>query len=224
MAALSDPRQKNSNILRLIAASAVIFSHAADIGTGEHDVIYQWIGISGGSIAVCAFFSISGMLIYRSIIHSGSLRIYVIARSLRIFPGLWVMLLLTTLLLGPLVTELPAPDYFGHPQTPEYFYGNAVLYLPQYLLPEVFEGNPVAAVNAPLWTLRFEFTCYILTLVMFLVGAYPTETRFRAMTAVYLLGYVGLLPLFARQGSVVTQLPDGGDLAKRHGLTKRGTA
>lgn len=216
MQKLSDPRENNFNILRLVAASAVIFSHAVDLTTGHHDFLAEKIGYSGGWIAVSAFFSISGMLIYKSIVRSRSVREYMTARSLRIFPGLWVMLILTTLFLGPAISTLSISEYFTSSQLPEYFFGNAILYVPRYFLPGVFESNPLTAVNGSLWTLRFEFTCYLITLLLFLIGAYRTETTFRIMCAIIVAGYLGYLGLGIVQGTLDQVLYDGSDIAKLH--------
>jgi peptidoglycan/LPS O-acetylase OafA/YrhL len=72
--------------------------------------------------------------------------------------------------LGPLVTELPVPEYFRAAMTWSY-YKNLSLYLMQYDLPGVFRHNPYAQpVNGSLWTLMYEFTFYLLLLVLSLVG------------------------------------------------------
>lgn len=215
---LSDHRQNNFNILRLVAASAVIFSHAYEITGQEHDVFKTWIGYSGGWIAVSAFFSISGMLIYKSIVRSGSVRDYMIARCLRIFPGLWAMLFLSVMFLGIFFSSLPPTIFFSDLQVSEYFLGNSVLYLPRYFLPGVFEMNNIEAVNGSLWTLRFEFTCYLITLLLFLIGAYRNERTFLTFAAIYLLVYFGYVGYSVWQGNLQSLLYDGSDIDKLHRL------
>ncbi|HWU78799.1 MAG TPA: acyltransferase family protein, partial [Caulobacter sp.] len=78
-------RENNLNLLRLIAASAVLFSHAFDFH-GEHDWFHNYFGYSGGWLAVSLFFSMSGYLIYNSIMNSRSVLSFTVARCLRIFP------------------------------------------------------------------------------------------------------------------------------------------
>lgn len=218
MSNLSDARENNFNILRLVAASAVIFSHATDITENEEDILAQLTGYSIGWVAVSAFFSISGMLIYLSVVRSQSVWDYVVARSLRIFPGLWVMLVVSLGILGLTIATIPPESFFRNPEVPQYILGNAILYVPQYLLPGLFETNPLPAVNGSLWTLRFEFTCYIITLLLFLVGAYRTQQQFLVMCVVVLVGYFSFLGLGALTGTLDTVLHDGSDFAKLHRL------
>lgn len=220
MANVTNPRKNNFNVLRLLAASAVIFSHSADITRGEHDKLEQWIGYSGGWIAVTAFFAISGMLIYRSIARSRSVTDYIIARCLRIFPGLWVMLVVTILVLGLFFTTASIATWFHDPQVYRYAVGNAVLYFPRYDLPGVFESHPTSGVvNGSLWTLRFEFTCYIAVLFLFLARGYKSERNFRILIVIYFLGYLGFLALAASRGLLDSALFDGSDISKLHRLS-----
>lgn len=218
MPQLSDPRDNNFNILRLVAASSVIFSHATHIVSNDIDLLKSTIGYSVGWVAVSAFFSISGMLIYLSVVRSQSVWNYVAARCLRIFPGLWFMLVVTTALLGVFFSTLPALQFFTDPETAGYIAGNAYLYAPKYSLPGVFETNPLSAINGSLWTLRFEFTCYILTLVCFLVGAYRSEQRFLLLCGVFALGYFGFLAFGFATNTLDSILYDGSDFAKMHRL------
>ncbi|WP_157695791.1 acyltransferase family protein [Caballeronia hypogeia] len=64
-------------------------------------------------------------------------------------------------MLGPLLTTLPADQYFSDTQTWEYF---RVLKLTmRYELPGVFADNPFPrAVNGSLWSLPFEFHWYLI--------------------------------------------------------------
>ncbi|MDZ4309656.1 MAG: acyltransferase [Cypionkella sp.] len=218
MIAVTDPRSNNFNLLRLVAASSVIFSHAVDIVTGKPDGIESLIGHSGGWIAVSAFFSMSGFLIYRSIQRSANIMEYICARCLRILPGLWAMLLLTTLFLGVFLSSLPLSTYIVHTQTGGYILGNALLYWPNYLLPGVYETNPLQAVNGSIWTLRFEFTCYLLTLLLFLIGAYRSERAFLVLVGTTLIGYLGMIAAAASMGRLDSLLHDGSDIGKLHRL------
>lgn len=95
MIKLSDPKENNFNLLRLIAAISEIFSHAYEITSDGHDYFQQWIGYSVGWIAVSAFFFLSGFLIYLSMMRGQSIGNFLFARCLRIFPGLWVMLFIS---------------------------------------------------------------------------------------------------------------------------------
>ncbi|MEW9673274.1 hypothetical protein [Ammoniphilus sp. 3BR4] len=100
-----------------------------------------------------AFFVISGFLITQSFDRNPVLKNYLLSRMLRIFPGLIFAVLISTFILGPLVTSLPLNDYLKHPQTYNYMQG-ILLFLVQYVLPGVFEDNIYKhAVNGSICTI-----------------------------------------------------------------------
>lgn len=211
-------RENNLNLLRLIAASAVLFSHAFDFH-GEHDWFKGYFGYSGGWLAVSLFFSMSGYLIYKSIMNSRDVRSFTVARCLRIFPGLIVMLLVTTVLLGLFASTVSWAEFFSTPQTLKYVGGNSILYVPQYFLPGVFEENIYkGVVNGSLWTLRFEFTCYILTLLFFVFGIYETDKRFVIAAVAIIFAYVAYIAYGFMSENQAVVLFDGNSLSKLHRL------
>lgn len=211
-------RENNLNLLRLLAASAVLFSHAFDFN-GKHDWFYRYFGYSGGWLAVSLFFSMSGYLIYNSIMNSRDVWSFAVARCLRIFPGLIVMLIVTTTILGLFASRMTTAAFFSSIQTWKYIIGNTVLYAPQYFLPGVFEGNIYkGVVNGSLWTLRFEFTCYILTLILFFSGFYETKRGFLLSAGVILLSYFSYIAYGAMIGKEDVVLFDGNSLSKLHRL------
>jgi peptidoglycan/LPS O-acetylase OafA/YrhL len=91
------------------------------------------------------------------------------SRILRIFPGLFFSVFLTVFILGALVTTLPIKQYLTSTST-YHFLENLTLYINVYVLPGVFQHNTYAnAVNGSLWTLMYEFNCYILVLALGLI-------------------------------------------------------
>lgn len=112
-----------------------------------------------GAVGVVLFFAISGYLVTVSWLADPHLLRFAARRALRIWPGLLAAVLLCAAVLGPLVSPLPADQYWRHPLTLEYF---ANLWLDtRYALPGVFEGNPFpSSVNGPLWTIPLEVLCY----------------------------------------------------------------
>lgn len=153
------------DLLRLAAALAVILHHCRPFA-GEAP--WRIFHFDLGALGVGVFFVISGYLVTASQGRSQGLWDYLRKRVLRIAPGLVVSLLVTALAMGALVTALSPTDYLAHPQTWLYVLRNALLYPVTYALPGVFADNPVTAVNPSLWTLRFEFTLYV---VLGLLGA-----------------------------------------------------
>jgi peptidoglycan/LPS O-acetylase OafA/YrhL len=157
-------RDNHFNLMRLVAATMVLFSHGASlIGVkpafepDSHGYIFTL-----GSMAVNIFFVVSGFLVTGSLVQRRDLVGFVWARALRIFPGLWVMLALTVLLLGPALTSHGVAAYFGDPATSDYFLHCATLIGGmRFYLPGVFETNAFdQMVNRSLWTLPLEWRMY----------------------------------------------------------------
>ncbi|NMO22627.1 acyltransferase [Pyxidicoccus fallax] len=170
-----DSRRNNLDFLRFAAASGVILSHAFPLGEGKGVVEpledFTRGQMSLGRLCVAVFLVISGVLITRSWQHTPDVVRFTWARVLRIFPGLAVMLSLTTLVLGPAFTTLPLGEYFASADTHLYWLRNFTLVVSQWHLPGVFEGNAYShAVNGSLWTLMFEVGFYLLTLGLGLTG------------------------------------------------------
>lgn len=161
-------RSNNFDFLRFLFASLVIVTHAyALLGQLDNDPFNRVTGRAFSEIAVCGFFVISGFLIHQSLERSQTLRSFLRKRLVRVFPGLVVVLLLSVLVLGPLLSTLSPAAYFLNPGTWKYLLGNIFL-LPLYKdLPGLFGHNVETAVNGSLWTLRYEVLFYLLLCCFF---------------------------------------------------------
>jgi len=154
-------RKNNFDILRLFGALLVIFSHSfALAGFGEHKVPFQ-VG-SYGNLGVNIFMLIGGFLVTMSFLNRKNFFKYMYARCLRIFPGLLIVVLLTMFFLGPLVTNISLKKYFTSPETYNYIKTVGLYTTYPLNLPGVFNNNVYPAINGSLWTLKYEFTFYIL--------------------------------------------------------------
>src|SRR5213083_1586898 len=93
-----DPRANNFDALRLIAALAVVFSHSFLIAEGSE--ANEWfVRISGnqavlGLVGVFVFFVISGYLVTESWCRNPAPGLFAVRRTLRIYPGLVVNILI----------------------------------------------------------------------------------------------------------------------------------
>jgi peptidoglycan/LPS O-acetylase OafA/YrhL len=161
----------NFDLIRLVAAGAVLFSHAflltsamtaAGAGTARDPLeMVDGARFSLGSLAVDVFFVLSGYLVAQSWLADQRPAAYLARRVLRIGPGLAATVLVTVLVAGPLLTSLPLGTYASAAETRSYL-GNAFLYHAQTTLPGVFQSNVWHPdVNGSLWTLRYEFTWYL---------------------------------------------------------------
>lgn len=188
----------NFNLLRFIAASLVLVAHSKAISMGHefhapfHEVAQ---GRALGNWAVLIFFAISGFFITRSYDMREDWRAFT---SARLFPGLAVALLVTIVVAGLLFTTAPGGIFWS--AAPEYFLHNLTMFYPQWSLPGVFPDNPYAppeygvALNGSLWTLSFEFLCYIGVLIAGVAGILRRPMLF-AVCVLAILGFAILVEL-----------------------------
>lgn len=164
----TEGKDNNFNLIRIVAALAVLVTHsfALAIGTGDAEPFRNTLGMTMGAIAVDVFFITSGFLVTGSLFTRQSAIEFIWARSLRIFPALLVMLVLTVFVLGVYFTSLPVDSYLRNSMTHRYFLSCATLVAGiTYNLPGVFEGNPYkSAVNGSLWTMPYEIKMYLILL------------------------------------------------------------
>lgn len=180
---VADSRDNNFDVLRLFAAAIVLVSHSFFLA-GVDDPVGNATGITLGSLGVALFFGMSGFLILKSWMFDPRVRPFARKRALRIMPALWVAILLTTFVLGPIVTELSLGAYFADPGTWRYFLLGMVLVTFGGVLPGVFGDNAYPdAVNGSLWTLPIEASAYVMVAVLGVVGV----LRRRSMLPVLLL-------------------------------------
>ena len=107
-------RTANSfGLIRLVLAATVVLHHALVL-SGFPELTYFGLlkGAFLGSTAVAGFFAISGFLLVSSANRSSS-KAFIIHRIFRIFPALWVCLLVTSFLIVP-VSVIFARDVFHY--------------------------------------------------------------------------------------------------------------
>ena len=158
-----DPKLNNFTFLRLLAALAVVVSHAVFLRSGNKaDEIFSAASVYNlGDHAVNVFFFLSGLTVAASLDRSGSTVKFMIARTLRIFPGLIACTGLMVLL-GIAVTDCPARQYLMDTHVLKFIFATASSSSASTGLPGVFAANPhPSIVNAPLWTLKYELLCYL---------------------------------------------------------------
>lgn len=149
------------DLLRLLAAWAVLFGHQyALLGLSEPVVLghYGW-----GELGISVFFFLSGALVWSSWCRDPHWQRFLMRRSLRIFPALWTVVILSMGVLGPAISRLTLEQYWTDPLLWAYF--KTMLLNNQKGLPGVFELNPLPeAVNGSLWSLTVEFQAYLLVI------------------------------------------------------------
>jgi peptidoglycan/LPS O-acetylase OafA/YrhL len=177
------------NILRIVFASAVIFSHAYVL-TGHADPSEAALPFSISHLAVLLFFTLSGFLVTNSLQQRGVIQ-FAIARGLRMIPGLWVMLIVTALAAILLFNRLPPDALLGSESFRDFLWTNAFFVGRHYHIDGVLADNPLRGVmNGSLWTIPREVQCYV---ALALVGAVGLLTRKRLLLAMFGAGVLAHL-------------------------------
>ncbi|KQU02009.1 acyltransferase [Methylobacterium sp. Leaf469] len=159
------------SVLRLALATAVVVSHAFSVTSGQplDEPLARMTGFSLGAHAVNGFFAVSGFLVAMSLERRGA-GDYVLARALRILPGVVVATLIVTLVLGPALTRLPLAEYLQAPGPWLFIRDTLTTFKSNASLPGVFADNPYRSPLGTVWTLKYEVLCYLGLLAAGLAG------------------------------------------------------
>ena len=210
-------RDNNFNLIRLLAAFAVVVSHSRAIVFGDTalELLEVETGYTLGHLAVNVFFVISGFLITQSFVRSQDAVSYITARLLRLVPGLVVAALVTVFIIGPWATTASMSDYFGDITTWSYvpLVGSLVAENSIPLM-GVFTALPFAdELNVPLWTLRWGFLAYLAIAALGMIGLLGSAMRFTPIFLLFIIVYVCVTLLTDLRTSI-----DAVDHAMRLGL------
>ncbi len=173
-----EPDRNNLNLLRLLAASAVVVSHAIFLHSGHkaHEILSDVTFYNLGDHAVNVFFVLSGLTVAASLARSPSKVEFIVARALRIFPALAACGLLL-ILMGAIVTVCTPAQFLSDTRVWRFALKTLLLGSGSAGLPGVFDENPVpSTINASIWTLKYEVACY---LVLAAAGWLGLLTRYR---------------------------------------------
>lgn len=198
LSAFASSRENSLNLVKLLAALSVIYSHSYALCLGREAGSLLSVHTNGltspGGIAVGVFFLFGGFYIAKSCeSHPGAADFFLI-RCKRIFPQLAVLVFGCVLVLGPLATTLAPAEYFSSPETYRYLLNLALV--PTHGLPGVFESTPYGSViNGALWTLPVEFACYVLCYLGYRLTRFD-KRRVLALSAPCLLVTVAYFAFF----------------------------
>lgn len=171
-----ETRANNFDLLRLIAALAVMFGHSFWIqpAAGRAEPLLDFMGIEySGSLAVYTFFLISGMLISASYARQQSAFRFAALRVGRIYPAFFICVLLSAYLIYPLAARVDIIASLPNGFSSRYFIQYAKFFVPvDRNMPHIFENTGIPHVmNGSLWTLPVEGMCYGIVLVAGLLSA-----------------------------------------------------
>jgi peptidoglycan/LPS O-acetylase OafA/YrhL len=182
--------QNNFGFLRLLLALLVILSHSFEIidGNRSRELLTRVFGtISFGEFAVDGFFLISGYLITQSLFQSRSIKQYLFKRVLRIYPGFIIAFFFTYFIVGPLsggsFAQTPLSEHIKN--------GFRIFAFGCPVLNNSFPGLHYHFLNGSLWTISYEFRCYLFIIVL----SIPFIARNRSFVLLLSIALLGLIPI-----------------------------
>ncbi|WP_223690779.1 acyltransferase family protein [Leifsonia poae] len=190
-----DPRLNALNVVRLLLAVSVIVWHSFPLTGASRPPwpVVQLLGEAG----VDGFFAISGFLIVASWMRNPRWRPYLRARVLRILPAFYFCLVVTAFVLAPLGILLVGQGF------PDGYLGDSLLYVLKNAGLRIVEagigGTPEGVLpypgvwNGSLWTLWWEFLCYLGVLILGLTRL----LRFRVTVPILFIACLGGVALTA---------------------------
>jgi peptidoglycan/LPS O-acetylase OafA/YrhL len=203
-------RSNSIGFLRFFFAAAVLWSHAYGIGGFGYDPIGRVDhGLIAGLVAVGGFFVLSGFLITRSYETVRNAFRFLWHRALRIFPAFWVCLVVTAFGFAPLAfvhERGTLTGFFSSPDSPvTYLTRNALLVIYQPNIRGLLASLPTPlAFNGSLWTLAYEFCCYISVAALGLIGVIRRAPTIIAIFSLSLFCvYVVLLWFYGAHGVTI---------------------
>lgn len=181
--------RNNFDFCRFWLAVMVIFSHSYALAEGDERNEPMFLltreQIGSGKFAVCCFFTISGFLIAHSWLRSSSWLNFMTKRALRIYPGFIVAVLIGFFVVAPIASEnykITARDLASLPLK------TALLIRTEPA--GAFPHNPIPqSINGSLWTIPYEFKCY---LGLMFLGSIGLLTAGKRLTAGLFLVFVAL--------------------------------
>jgi peptidoglycan/LPS O-acetylase OafA/YrhL len=178
-------QENNFGLLRILFATLVILTHFfyfVDGNALREPLIRSFHNLELGDIAVDGFFIISGYLVTKSYLQSKSRSEYLGKRVLRIYPG-YVVACAVSLLIGIKVgATLPhiGPSVI------------MVAFVQLFLmcgvrLDHTFSNSAYPGVNGSLWSIPYEFRCYLLLILLGFLGVFRNKRIVGALTVCFLL-------------------------------------
>jgi peptidoglycan/LPS O-acetylase OafA/YrhL len=194
------PRSNSFDFIRLFLASFIVYAHSLRFGgywnepyfnTSDHSYLHTTLG----NICVYMFFAISGYFITMSFFSSGSSAVYLIKRIKRIYPALWVCLLVIGFTIVPLILIAR-----GQNLSISYCVQmaiNSLMYLDSNFtgqmnspsIGHVLDGQPHPVLDGSLWSIIYEVKAYLLVASFGFLGLLKNKRLMLLLTALMLLVY-----------------------------------
>jgi len=192
------------DLLRIILALSVLFSHAYLIGGYGQEPFVNLVKNQTyiAEFGVMGFFSLSGYLIAGSYERSESVYVFLWHRIVRIFPGFWFCLLVTGFIIAPVIYYSDHHTISNFPFTGEnssfsFLYRNFFLEVNQWSIGDTLKNSAYKlSLNGSLWSLRPEFYCYIFIMLIGLGGIFNENKLPFIIITILLYLFYGLKIVF----------------------------
>lgn len=181
-------RNHQFDLLRIVFALLVLLAHAPEMTDGNRSreifARLSHANVTFGDFGVDGFFLLSGFLIVQSWQKKPELLNFMRKRVLRIVPGYLVAALLSTLVIGLLA---PGVDHFF--QHLDIHFVKSILVLSSPSSPPVLPGNAYPIVNGSLWTISYEFRCYLMVALFGILGIFRKPKLWAVATLILLASW-----------------------------------
>jgi peptidoglycan/LPS O-acetylase OafA/YrhL len=187
------------DVLRIVAASLVVFSHSFIIAEGveTNEPAQRLVGEILGIYGVFIFFMLSGFMVSDSAVRTGDLLRFAIKRAARIVPLFVICNVFVLAFVCPPFADQGAISLLSHRSAWSELakvltFRTDVFYLPQVSFYAPMEGDPYLqhVANGVLWTIRLELTCYIFVAVLWASGVLERAGGAIAIATIVLLLYL----------------------------------
>lgn len=161
-------RKNNFDLIRVLAALQVVYVHASkhlfDSTSSSNTLLYYIHELIEKFPGVPIFFTVSGFLVYWSLERNQkNLLKFFKNRLLRIYPGLWVCLIITIVLL--LIFGAIEAEDFSNKQLYFWLFGQFTFF--QFYTPDIIRDFGVGTPNGSLWTITVEVQYYLILPIIF---------------------------------------------------------
>ena len=190
-----ETHENNYLIIRFLLSASVIFFHAFALSSDKslqnptNRFLYPITDMGG--LAVGLFFFLSGLFVSQSYFGDPNVLRFFAKRFLRIFPGLFICLLVTAVLAVLIDDPRHADSHFCSVSFYRYVIDNASLHL-NWFITGIFTNHSYQAVNGSIHTLPLEWKMYMIMTAASILGFLGNRRLFSGTALVLLL--VALAP------------------------------
>nr|WP_199038347.1 acyltransferase [Dyella sp. ASV24] len=196
-----ESHNNNYTLVRLILAASVIYFHSFALSPGLHDhlsIAFLPVTTVGG-LAVQLFFFLSGLFVAQSFNKDPHVPSFILKRFMRIWPGLFVCLLVTSIIIAVINKHPTFLQYLKFDQFYDYTLRNSVFDLTWYI-DGLLKNNASQSLNGSIHTLPMEAKMYVVLAFIGALDMARTPARLAiagaiAFVAVVVPGIVELLPI-----------------------------